>query len=159
MFDYSAGLNKSAVFSLQENMRSGKMMQLKCLRAVAASREGGMGYPVWGSAPHLPPVRKKKWSKSAIFCKFLDFCPLRNALCSLNASHKKFFGAPLLACTVEMVMMSHSFSKRGKVYYHHLMELNKPILPFSQLHHFKMELHPNQKLACFALYLKIVTSF
>ena len=34
--------------------------------AVAASRGA------WG---HFPPVRRNKWSKSAIFCKFLDFAP------------------------------------------------------------------------------------
>ena len=47
---------------------------------VAASMGGQMHLPpppppVGGSAPHLPPVRRKKWSKSAIFGKFLDFCP------------------------------------------------------------------------------------
>ena len=36
-----------------------------------------------------PPRQKKKWPKSAIFGKFLDFCPLRITFSPLNALHKK----------------------------------------------------------------------
>ena len=35
------------------------------------------------------PLKKNKWQKSAIFSKLMDICPLRNALCPLNAPHKK----------------------------------------------------------------------
>ena len=91
MFDYLAGLNESAVFSLQENMRSGKMMQLKCLRAVAASRGGGMGHPDQGSAPTCPPVRRKNGQNQPFLAIFFNFCPLRNAFCSLDAPHKNFW--------------------------------------------------------------------
>ena len=52
-------------------------------------QEGAWGSkcpPVGGSAP---PVRRKKWPKSAIFGKFLDFCPLRIAFCPLDAPPKK----------------------------------------------------------------------
>ena len=52
---------------------------------------GGKMPPVGGSAPHLPPSQKKKLPKSAIFGKFLDFCPLRIAFCPLDAPHKKFW--------------------------------------------------------------------
>ena len=41
--------------------------------------------------PHLPPVRRKKWPKSAIFGKFLDFCPLRIAFPPRCPPPKKFW--------------------------------------------------------------------
>ena len=42
--------------------------------------------PIGGSAPPTcPPIERKKWSKSVIFGKFFDFCPLRNAFCPLDA--------------------------------------------------------------------------
>ena len=43
--------------------------------------------------PHLPPVRRKKLPKSAIFGKFLDFCPLRITFCPLDAPPQKISGA------------------------------------------------------------------
>ena len=46
-------------------------------------------------SPLAPPVRRKKWPKSVIFGKFLDFCPLRIAFCPLDAPHKKFLVPPL----------------------------------------------------------------
>ena len=47
---------------------------------MAASRggHGGIFPPVGGSAPHLPPLRRKKWPKSVIFGIFFYFCPLDN---------------------------------------------------------------------------------
>ena len=52
--------------------------------------------PVGGSFPHLPPSQKKKWPKSAIFGKLVDFCPLRNAFCPLDAPTKKIMVPPLV---------------------------------------------------------------
>ena len=45
--------------------------------------------------PHLspPPRQKKKWPKSVIFGKFLNFCPLRIAFFPLDAPTKKLPGA------------------------------------------------------------------
>ena len=60
---------------------------------VAASR--GAFAPLGGSVPSLPSPRRKKWPKSAIFGKFLDFCPLRIAFCPLDVPHKKFLVPPL----------------------------------------------------------------
>ena len=57
--------------------------------------KGGMGEfsppppPPWEALPPLAPCQKKKWSKSAIFDKFLDFCPLRNAFCPFDAPPQK----------------------------------------------------------------------
>ena len=42
-----------------------------------------------------PPSQKKKWPKSAIFGNFLDFCPLRNVFCPLDAPTKNFLVPPL----------------------------------------------------------------
>ena len=50
--------------------------------------KGGMGENTPQSEA-LPPSQKKKRPKSAIFGKFLDFCPLRIAFCPLDAPHKK----------------------------------------------------------------------
>ena len=59
--------------------------------AVAASRGGAAG----GSAPPLAPLSEgKKWPKPAIFDKFLDFCPLRIAICPFDAPHTKISGVP-----------------------------------------------------------------
>ena len=45
-------------------------------------------------APSPPPlVQRIKWQKSSIFDKFLDFCPLRNAIFPLNAPTLKKSGA------------------------------------------------------------------
>ena len=41
--------------------------------------------------PLAPPVRRKKWPKSAIFGNFFDFCPLRNVFCPLDAPPQKIF--------------------------------------------------------------------
>ena len=45
---------------------------------------GAFALPVGGSAPPpplAPPSEGKKWPKSAIFSKFVDFCPLRITFC------------------------------------------------------------------------------
>ena len=58
--------------------------------------KGGMGAfppPSQRLCPPLSPVRKKKWPKSAIFGKFLDFCPLRITFCPLMPPQKKNSGA------------------------------------------------------------------
>ena len=58
---------------------------------------GGMGEnappppPSKALPPLAPPVRRKKWLKSAIFGNFLDFCPLRIAFCPLDAPPQKNF--------------------------------------------------------------------
>ena len=43
--------------------------------------------------PPLSPSQKKKWPKSAIFDKILDFCPLRIAFCPLDAPPQKLSDA------------------------------------------------------------------
>ena len=56
--------------------------------------KGGMGaFAPQSEAlpPTCPPVRRKKWPKSAIFGNILDFCPLRNVFFPLDAPHKKIF--------------------------------------------------------------------
>ena len=58
---------------------------------MAASR-GAFAPPLEALPPLAhPPIRWKKWSKSAIFGKFLNFCPLRIAFCPLDAPHKNFW--------------------------------------------------------------------
>ena len=69
---------------------------VNCSFAVAASRGGGMGGKcplVGGSAPTCPPpVRRKKWLKSAIFGKFLDFLPPQNRILPPQCPpHKNFW--------------------------------------------------------------------
>ena len=74
---------------------------LKCCTCFTLSGSGGImgGHggkcpPSEALPPTCPPLRRKKWPKSAIFGKFLDFCPLRIAFCPLNAPlHKKISGA------------------------------------------------------------------
>ena len=57
--------------------------------------------------PHFLPVRRKKLSKLAIFGKFLDFCPLRNTFCPLDAPHKKFLVLPLAtACVLGISLLN-----------------------------------------------------
>ena len=64
---------------------------------------GGMGHfppPSLRPCPPLSPQSEaKKWSKSAIFGKFLNFCPLRNAFFPLDAPHKTFLVPPLVLGT------------------------------------------------------------
>ena len=77
------------------------------LYTVVASR-GAWGKcppPVGGSAPppHLPPSQKKKMAKIS---KFLDFCPLRIALCPLDAPHKKFLVPPLFVHQCKQPIMN-----------------------------------------------------
>ena len=55
----------------------------------SGSIKGDICPPVGGSATTCPPSQKKKWSKSAIFSKFLYFYPLRNTFCPLDAPTKK----------------------------------------------------------------------
>ena len=59
--------------------------------AVAASRGHEGAFPIPQSEASSPPVRRKKWQKSTIFDEFLvlDFCPLRNTFCPLNAPPTK----------------------------------------------------------------------
>ena len=68
---------------------------------------GGICSPVGGSSPTCPlPHQKKKMAKSAIFSKFLDFCPLRNVFCPLDASpHKKISGAAT-ACVCDQQVVA-----------------------------------------------------
>ena len=64
----------------------------------SGSTKGGIGgiFPQLEALPPLDPtVRRKKWQKSAIFGKFLDFCPLREAFCPLDAPTKTFLVSPL----------------------------------------------------------------
>ena len=42
--------------------------------------KGGMGHVISVPPPHLPPVRRKQWSKSAIFDKFWIFAPQKRIL-------------------------------------------------------------------------------
>ena len=91
---------------LQINSSSLLKQTCRPTEAVAASR-GAWGHlppPVGGSAPHSPPVRRKKWSKSAIFGKFFDLCPLRIAFCPLDTPHKKISGA----ATVQKIVIHHN---------------------------------------------------
>ena len=61
--------------------------------AVAASRGAWLTFASPPPSEALPPtcslVRRKKLPKSAIFNKFLDFCPLRIVFCPLDATTKK----------------------------------------------------------------------
>ena len=75
-----------------------KILGKKCQEAlcppspypVAASMGAwGANAPQSEALPPTCPPQKKKWPKSAIFGKFLDFCPLRIAFCPLDAPHKK----------------------------------------------------------------------
>ena len=45
--------------------------------------------PLEALPPHLPPVRRKNGQNQLFLAIFLDFCPLRNAFCPLDAPTKK----------------------------------------------------------------------
>ena len=68
--------------------------------------------------PPLAPSQKKKWPKAAIVGKFLDFCPLRNAFCPLDAPQKrrKNLVPPLLRAGIDSgectPNLASSFRKR-----------------------------------------------
>ena len=60
---------------------------------MAASRGHGAFAPQSEALPPTcPPSQKKKWPKSAILDKCLDFCPLVNAFCPLDAPQLFFSG-------------------------------------------------------------------
>ena len=74
---------------------------LNCSSAVQWRHQGGMrkNFPPPQSEalpPLAPPVRRKKWPKSAIFGICFHFCPLRNAFHPFNAPPKKQFLVPPL---------------------------------------------------------------
>ena len=60
---------------------------------------GGQMPPVGGSAPTFPPVRRKKWPKSAIFGKFWIFAPQNRILPPRCPPHKKKILVPPLPLT------------------------------------------------------------
>ena len=102
--------DRTALYEVKRRQNS-PFCQINCsLRFQQWRHQGG----AWrANAPQLealpptcPPVRRKKWQKSAIFGKILDFCPLRIAFFPLDAPHKKIRVPPLdfKVCECETTM-------------------------------------------------------
>ena len=57
-----------------------------------------------GEFPLLVPIRRKKWQKSVIFIKFLDFCPTENKLYPLDAPPTQMMQP---GCSQPVIYISH----------------------------------------------------
>ena len=68
-----------------------------CSGGIKGEKENLPPPPPRRLCPHLSPDRRKIEKKSAIFSNILDFCPLRNAFCPINApTPQKISCAPLI---------------------------------------------------------------